>query len=41
MGRRKPEDREPERAAPVKPSFAPDGATLHVLSGAAKTKAGE
>lgn len=41
MGRRKPEDREPERAAPVKPSFAPDGATLHVLSGTAKTKAGE
>ena len=36
MGRRKPEDREHERATPAKPSYAADGATLHVLPGAAK-----
>ncbi len=31
MGRRKPEDREPERATPAK-AAQPDGATLHVFS---------
>ncbi len=37
MGRRKPEDREQERAGPAKPAQS-DGATLHVFSnpGAAK-----
>lgn len=36
MGRRKAEDREPERTASNAKAAPPDGATLHVLSGAAK-----
>lgn len=32
MGRRKPEDREPERAAAAAKSAAADSATLHILS---------
>lgn len=37
MGRRKPEEREPERAgAGPFAKAAPDGATLHVLAGTAK-----
>jgi hypothetical protein len=38
LGRRKPADREVERTAPVKPSHAADGATLHVLSNAGAAK---
>jgi len=37
MGRRKPEDREPERAAPSAKESS-DGATLHVLSHPAAAK---
>lgn len=36
MGRRKPEDRDAERAAVPAKGAQPEGATLHVFSGAAK-----